>query len=195
VRPYLQTHGGNVELLGVDDGVVHLRLAGNCQGCPSSEMTLKLAIEEAILNAAPDLSSIQVDGRVDHSSTNGLVQLGHSQNRAPSGNGNGHWQEVQGLQSLTRNSVRILEVSGRAILFCRTGDSFYAFANTCPGCGQTLGDAYLEAATLVCPSCGQRYDCQRAGRSLDTIDIHLEPYPLLLERDRAKVALPYARTS
>jgi nitrite reductase/ring-hydroxylating ferredoxin subunit len=191
----LQTHGGNVELLGVDDGVVRLRLAGNCKGCPSSEMTLKLAIEEAILNAAPDVSFIQVGGRMDHSAPNGLVQLGHPQTRAPSGDGHGQWEEVDDLQSLSQNSVKILEVSGRAILFCRTGDSFYAFADLCPGCGQTLKEAYLETATLVCPNCGQRFDCQQAGRGLDQLDIYLEPYPLLLEQDRARVALPFVTAS
>jgi len=36
VRPYLRSHGGNVELLGVADGVVRLRLQGSCHGCPSS---------------------------------------------------------------------------------------------------------------------------------------------------------------
>ena len=46
VRPYLGSHGGDVELLGVtDDGVVRLRLLGSCDGCPSSSVTLKLAVE------------------------------------------------------------------------------------------------------------------------------------------------------
>src|SRR5215213_887733 len=49
VRPYLQSHGGNVELLGVEGGVARLRMQGSCSGCPSSTMTLKLAIEEAVL--------------------------------------------------------------------------------------------------------------------------------------------------
>ena len=51
VRPYLASHGGNVELLGVEDGVVRLRMEGSCSGCPSSTMTLKLAIEDAIHKA------------------------------------------------------------------------------------------------------------------------------------------------
>jgi len=62
VRPYLATHGGNVELLGVADGVVHLRLQGSCDGCPSSAMTLKTAIEEAVLKAAPDVIGIEAEG-------------------------------------------------------------------------------------------------------------------------------------
>jgi Fe-S cluster biogenesis protein NfuA len=58
VRPYLETHGGNVELLGVEDGVVRLQLQGSCSGCPSSAVTLKHAVEEAIHKAAPDVIEI-----------------------------------------------------------------------------------------------------------------------------------------
>jgi Fe-S cluster biogenesis protein NfuA len=62
VRPLLHSHGGNVELLGIVDGTVRLRLHGSCHGCPSSAMTLKGAIEEEILRAAPDVISLEVDG-------------------------------------------------------------------------------------------------------------------------------------
>jgi Fe-S cluster biogenesis protein NfuA len=62
VRPYLNSHKGNVELLGVDDGLVRLRLQGSCNGCASSAMTLKLAIEEAIHEYAPDLAGMEVEG-------------------------------------------------------------------------------------------------------------------------------------
>jgi Fe-S cluster biogenesis protein NfuA len=64
VRPYLELHGGNVELLSVDDGVARLALEGSCNGCPSSAVTLKLAIEEAIHKAAPDVERIEADGAV-----------------------------------------------------------------------------------------------------------------------------------
>jgi Fe-S cluster biogenesis protein NfuA len=58
VRPYLETHGGNVELLGIDDGVVRLQLQGSCSGCPSSALTLKHAVEEAVHRTAPDVTGI-----------------------------------------------------------------------------------------------------------------------------------------
>jgi Fe-S cluster biogenesis protein NfuA len=58
VRPYLASHGGGVELLGVDAGVVRLRLKGSCSGCPSSTVTLRSAVEEAIHRAAPDVDDI-----------------------------------------------------------------------------------------------------------------------------------------
>lgn len=61
VRPYLGAHGGGVELLGIEDGVVRLRLQGTCNGCPSSAVTLKLAIEEAVQKAAPDVERIEAE--------------------------------------------------------------------------------------------------------------------------------------
>jgi Fe-S cluster biogenesis protein NfuA len=63
VGPRLAQHGGSVDLLGVTrEGVVKLRLAGNCHGCPSSILTLKFSIEEAIYAAAPDVTSLEVEG-------------------------------------------------------------------------------------------------------------------------------------
>jgi Fe-S cluster biogenesis protein NfuA len=57
-RPYLKSHGGDVELAGVRDGIVHLRLHGTCGGCPSSSVTLKNAVEDALFEAAPDIVEI-----------------------------------------------------------------------------------------------------------------------------------------
>jgi Fe-S cluster biogenesis protein NfuA len=74
VRPYLESHGGDVELLGVANGVVRLRLRGSCEGCPASAMTLKLAIEEAVLNAAPDVDAVEAEG-VDDPAHARLLQI------------------------------------------------------------------------------------------------------------------------
>ena len=58
VRPYLGSHGGDVSLLGVDAGVVRLQFQGSCKSCPSSSVTLELAVEDAVRAAAPEISSI-----------------------------------------------------------------------------------------------------------------------------------------
>lgn len=61
VRPYLHSHGGDVELLGIDDaGVVGLRLVGHCDGCAGSTATLQSAVEGAIETAAPEVVRIDV---------------------------------------------------------------------------------------------------------------------------------------
>jgi Fe-S cluster biogenesis protein NfuA/nitrite reductase/ring-hydroxylating ferredoxin subunit len=196
VRPYLDSHGGNVELLDITDSVVHLRMQGSCKSCPSSAMTLTLAIEEAIYAAAPDVVAIEAEGVAEEPATTGFVQIGKLPgNAARAKNENGHsdgngWEEVTDLALLSSSSVQMMEIRGRPILFCRLGESFYAYGNNCPGCGSALQGAYLDVTNLVCPQCRQQYDVIRAGRGLDQPDLHLEPFPLLFERGRAKVALP-----
>lgn len=65
VRPYLASHSGDVRLLGYEEGVVRLRLEGSCHGCPSSSITMKLAIEKAIGEAVPEVMRIEVEGVAD----------------------------------------------------------------------------------------------------------------------------------
>jgi Fe-S cluster biogenesis protein NfuA len=64
VRPYLGSHGGNVEVLDIDDdvGVVTVRMLGSCDGCASSSVTLELAVQRAIQEAAPEIVRIAVEG-------------------------------------------------------------------------------------------------------------------------------------
>ncbi|MGC2400681.1 MAG: NifU family protein [Acidobacteriaceae bacterium] len=57
-RPYLQSHGGDCELLSVRDGIVRLKLHGTCGSCSGSSETLKTAVEEALYEAAPDIVEI-----------------------------------------------------------------------------------------------------------------------------------------
>jgi Fe-S cluster biogenesis protein NfuA len=67
VRPYLGSHAGGVEVLGFEPDdqttgvVVNLHLSGSCDGCPSSLVTVKTAIETAIFDAAPEVSRVEVE--------------------------------------------------------------------------------------------------------------------------------------
>jgi nitrite reductase/ring-hydroxylating ferredoxin subunit len=156
-------------------------------------MTLELAIKEAIYEEAPDVTAIEVagaDGRteVPSSALLPVIQL-------PDANGHGHtrggWKEIGGVRSIPEGSTCTQEVSGRVILVCRVAGLSYAYENACPSCGLTLDDARLNGTTLVCAGCGRSYDIPRAGRGVDDPSRHLEPFPLLVEDDRMKVAVPY----
>jgi Fe-S cluster biogenesis protein NfuA len=57
-RPFLQSHGGDVELASVEDNVVHVRLQGNCGSCSGSSETLSNAVESAIYGAAPEIAQV-----------------------------------------------------------------------------------------------------------------------------------------
>jgi Fe-S cluster biogenesis protein NfuA len=59
VRPYLRSHGGEVELAAIDGGVARVRLSGSCDGCASSAATLEQAVTSVVLAAAPELTGVE----------------------------------------------------------------------------------------------------------------------------------------
>ena len=207
VRPYLQSHGGNVELLGVKEGVARLRMQGSCSGCPSSTVTLRLAIEEAIQKTAPDLEGIEAEGVAEEPKPAPTIVAGPTlrkkEKKRPQEDG-ASWTVVGGLPQLSSGRMLVKEVSDEPVLFLKLGDDFYAYRRLCPGCGESLEGGGLDEAVLTCSGCSRRYDVRRAGRCLDDPQLHLEPIPLLVdevaveERQRhgrrsiVKIALPSA---
>lgn len=183
VRPYLGSHGGDVELVEVSGGVARVRMQGSCEGCPASAMTLKLAIEDAVLKAAPDVDRVeaQEDGAAPAGSP--LLQIEVRQPAAPEG----AWAAAGALPQLAGGGLLLKEVAGERLLFLRLEDGTpYAYRPECPGCEGSLEGGSLEAAGLVgaeltCPGCGHRYDVVRAGRCLDAPELQLEPVPLLVD--------------
>lgn len=59
IRPSLQADGGDVELVGVEDGVVKVRLQGACKGCPMSQMTLRNGIEKILKKEIPEVDRVE----------------------------------------------------------------------------------------------------------------------------------------
>ena len=61
IRPMLQSHGGDVELVGFDEetGVVSVRLQGACQGCPGAVMTLRMGVEKHLKEQVPQVKEVQ----------------------------------------------------------------------------------------------------------------------------------------
>jgi Fe-S cluster biogenesis protein NfuA/nitrite reductase/ring-hydroxylating ferredoxin subunit len=188
VRPYLDSHGGDVELLAVEDTVVRLRLRGSCSGCPSSTMTLKLAIENAIHKSAPEIEQVIAEDEPVVGAS-GLLQIEVAS--APAAPQAAGWTMAGGLPELTGGGVVVKRIGGSPILFAAVGGRFYAYRPACPGCEESLDGAELEGTALRCVACGRRFDVIRAGRCLDSRDLHLEPVPLLVgDEGLVKIALP-----
>lgn len=59
IRPVLQRDGGDVEFIGVEDGVVKVKLVGACHGCPGAQMTLKNVIERVIREEYPEIKGVE----------------------------------------------------------------------------------------------------------------------------------------
>lgn len=60
IRPYIHEHGGEVEVLGVENGVVRVKLTGACSGCTASSVTLREGVEEALRNGLPGFVATDV---------------------------------------------------------------------------------------------------------------------------------------
>ncbi len=58
IRPSLQADGGDVELVGVDDGVVSVRLTGACGTCPMSTVTLRMGVERLLRKEVPEMKKL-----------------------------------------------------------------------------------------------------------------------------------------
>ena len=173
VRPYLESHGGNVEVLGVEDGTVRLSLEGSCSGCPSSSVTLKLAIENAIRRAVPEIGEIVAEG-VDAPAAPGPALL---QIEPPAS-----WATAGGLPDLASGGPPLLKaVAGEELVFLRLNGSIYAYRPACPCCHESVAGGTLAGTQLSCPACGVNFDVMRAGRCLDRPQYHLDPVPLLVD--------------
>lgn len=203
VRPYLGSHGGDVELLEVtEDDVVRLRLLGSCDGCASSSVTLKLAVEGAIEAAAPEVTGIEVETPAENTAvTAGPViaveslwsRLGQAEIvTGPS------WESVPVLAELAEGQVAQLAAGPVAIVGCRVGTDLFAFVDRCGQCGspligatlgRVLGGAIGDAA-LRCAGCGAHFSVRRAGTCLERPELHLDPLPLLVEQGVPSVAVP-----
>jgi Fe-S cluster biogenesis protein NfuA/nitrite reductase/ring-hydroxylating ferredoxin subunit len=209
VRPYLESHGGDVELLGLEGGVARLALEGSCSGCPSSTMTLKLAIENAIRKAAPEIEEVLADGAEPAAPAGGgLLEIDAVPGPATGGGllqieltaapkaaaqpqaGEASWTMAGGMPELANGGALVKPIGGQPILFLKLDGRLYGYRPLCPACEQSLSGAELDGVELSCPGCGVRYDAMRAGRCLDRPQLHLAPVPLLVGDDGlAKVAL------
>ncbi|MDJ0394700.1 NifU family protein [Rhodococcus sp. G-MC3] len=215
VRPYLGSHGGDVELIGVQDGVVTLRLLGSCKSCPSSSVTLELAVTDAVQAAAPETTSIEVrttdPAAVNGAAVNGAPLDSGSSGALASGSlfsteslmakvhahsaAEGTWSAVP---ELADGELGGFSVAGTALVIARIGEHRYAYLDRCPRCegsfagaamarraGRPVGDAVLR-----CPTCRAHYDVRGAGAGLDDPGLHLDPLPVLVKDGVLSIAIP-----
>jgi Fe-S cluster biogenesis protein NfuA/nitrite reductase/ring-hydroxylating ferredoxin subunit len=194
VRPYLGSHGGDVSLLGVVEGVVRLQFQGSCKSCPSSSVTLELAVEDAVRAAAPEISSIEVVAP-DQAAEPQVIPADSLLTRV---HANGHrsshrstaWQQVPDLAELADGEVGGFRVAAMTALACRIGDDVFAYRDRCATCTGSLAGAQLSGVVLRCPGCGSGFNVVRAGSGVGGGDSHLEPIPVLMRDGVLSMAVP-----
>src|SRR4029077_17108079 len=193
VRPYLGSHAGGVQYLGVSDGVARLRLEGSCHGCPSSTVTARLAIEGAVQDAAPEVTEVVVEGMTAPPEPK-LLQIGPRPSTVPGGApASTAGGAVIPLPDIGPPSSRPVTAAAGdlAVLVCSVRGTLYAYRDQCASCGSSLGEGTLSREVLTC-TCGSSYDVCRAGAGLDGLAAHLDPLPLLADSQGVRVAVPAA---
>ena len=188
VRPYLGSHGGDVSLLEVDDDIVRLRFSGSCKTCPSSAVTLELAVEDAVRAAAPEISSIEVVA-AEKDPSSGVIPAQSLLTRLHS---NGHrptaWQPTPELAQLAPGEVGGFLIADAPVLACRVGENLFAYRDRCGNCTGSLAGAELDGAALRCPRCDAVFDVVHAGAGADGTG-HLEPIPVLVREGVLSMAV------
>ena len=206
VTPYLQSHGGDVDVLSVRDGVVRLRLRGACHGCSGSAVTLKRGVETALREGFPGFVAMEVEdsapaappvrpaGVAMSAPGSSLVPLTKlSELRVPLPEAP-IWTELGADGELADES---LAAPGDAsVLLCRTAGELYAYRNGCGESPMPLHTGRLEGGRIVC---SWHRECSYGaadGRGYGSAaGQQLVMYPVAVEGGGVRVALNKPRSA
>jgi Fe-S cluster biogenesis protein NfuA/nitrite reductase/ring-hydroxylating ferredoxin subunit len=208
IRPYIESHGGEVELLGVEDGVVHVRMSGACNGCAGSAMTLKRGIEEIVKERYEGFREIvahepeKSNGGGSHGT---LIQIEGTNGAAPAAPAapapllqiqnlrRPVFEDVAAVSDVPDGTLHVAEVAGVSVLIAMVDGEPYAFKNACrldPDREIELDGARLAGKVIVCPWHNCAYDA-RSGRRVDNCpdDPPLAVIPVAVRDGVIKVAV------
>lgn len=180
VHPYFQSHGGKLELLSVEQGLVRVRLSGSCEGCPGTAATLGRVVEEALREGFPGFKELVAEEPPP--ARQNIVQLGRRPLRRP------RWVSAGRLEDLKQGALRVLRLEDVPVLLTLLNGEIYAYRDGCPpGSALTLQLGRVEGTILICPWHGCRYDL-RTGRRGDD-EGRLPVLPVAVRDGEVKVAL------
>jgi Fe-S cluster biogenesis protein NfuA/nitrite reductase/ring-hydroxylating ferredoxin subunit len=183
VRPYVESHGGKVELLSVDDGVVTVRMSGACSGCAASAMTLRRGIEQALREHYPGFREVVAGEGDGEPAGPKLLQI--EDLRRPVFEDAGAAGEP--------GELRALDADGVNVLLANVGGEVYAFRNGCGVDGLPLEGGRLTAeGVLVCPWHNCAYDARSGKRIDEPGEPGLPVVPVALQDGSVRVAVNVA---
>ncbi len=187
VRPYMQSHGGDVELVRATPETVYIRLSGSCNGCSMSAVTLRNTVEEAIHEHLPQIHTIEVVPNEPEPAAAGFVPLDSLASAPYVDHG---WAIGLSPSGVIEAVPFRWDIEGTSILVVRFHDRLQAYRNECAHLGMPLDGGNLDPETgvLSCPWHGFRYDCTN-GECLTVPEAQLECLPLRIEKGRIAVRI------
>ncbi len=179
VRPYMQSHGGDVTLVDVQGKTVFVQLSGNCNGCSMSSVTLRNTVEESLREHVPEVEKVEVVPNAPEAA--GWVQLQTS----PAADEDHGWVVGPLISKLSEGKPYAFENGNDKILLISTKKGIRAYRNACAHQGLPLDGGILdeESSTITCPWHGFQYDSE-SGECFSAPQCQLEPFPLRIREDR-----------
>lgn len=174
VRPYLQSHGGDVELVDIVDGRARVRLHGACNGCSMSAVTLRDGVEEALVNGVEEITGIEV---LDDEPTAAFIPLG-SVGRKESG-----WVVGPEADAVPVGGMLRVDIDDDSFIVTNIENRLAVFRNECVHQGMTLDGGMIDDGVLVCPWHGFRYEAS-TGECLSAPGAQLPQIPLRIDGGR-----------
>lgn len=171
-RPYMQSHGGDAELVDVRDGVAYVRLHGSCNGCSLSAFTLRKHVEEALLREVPEITRLEV---VNDQATPAILRA-EAQEAPAIEKG---WLRGPAVAEVPPGQMVSVATERGSVLIVNLANRLSAYRNACAHQGRPLDGGMLDsdAGTLTCPWHGFCFDVQ-SGECLTAPQAQLEPFPL-----------------
>lgn len=187
VRPYLASHGGDVELVRVTPpDTVEIRLTGACDGCPAAGLTLSEGVEKAIREYCPEISDIvKARGGASAGPVDGVNVdfVSPFANAADAG-----WIHASGLEDIPEHDVKVMEVGGQPVLLSRFGDKVMCYQNACAHMGMPLDMGDVNDGILTCPHHGFRYSLQ-SGECLTAPEVQLQAHAVRIRGNAVEIKL------
>lgn len=184
VRGYIESHGGRLELVEAEAGVVKVRLSGTCRGCAGSAATLRQVVEETLRAELVDFVRLEVVEPSGGGPPDLIPASSLFRGKSPAL----VWRRVLGRPELPGDGVRSVEVDGQGVLVVHLGGDFYAYQNCCPGTSVPLDGARLDESVLVCASHGCRFALP-GGRRLDRDGPALGVVPIAAHGDEVRIGV------
>jgi Fe-S cluster biogenesis protein NfuA/nitrite reductase/ring-hydroxylating ferredoxin subunit len=176
VRPYMQSHGGDVELVEVQPDTVYIRLLGACNGCSMSAVTLREGVEEALREHVPEIQKIEV---VETDPVPALIRFDDIPTLPHQENG---WIQGPPVDAVKDGEAYRLDSDSTSILIIRLDQKLMAYRNQCAHQALPLDGGLIDRlnGTLTCPFHGFCYDA-RSGECLSAPQAQLEAFPLRIQ--------------
>ncbi|MDQ0340942.1 nitrite reductase/ring-hydroxylating ferredoxin subunit/Fe-S cluster biogenesis protein NfuA [Caldalkalibacillus uzonensis] len=172
VRPYLRSHGGDVELVKVEGHTAYVRLQGACSGCSLSAVTLKTAVEEAVKTRVPEIEDVLMAEDEVASGYMPLHVIDEADNLEQSG-----WVKGPSVSDLEEGRAVRFTHQAHDILLVRIDGKVMAYRNQCPHMGMPLDGGMVDGGAITCPWHGFRFDLS-TGECLTAPHVQLEPFPV-----------------